>query len=217
MAVLLPVSLFAQDVAGAMLHSSGNGVLVNENQIPASIALFPDDLVKTPKGALARIEATGSAAEIGPETIVQFQTGELVLDHGSVSVSTSRAMRVRVGCITVTPVHDAEWTQYEVVDVNGKVTVSALKNDVYIDARSKNFQQMKDKDRERSDRALVRESEQKTREEKCGGADIKGQPMPGIGAAMNSPYAIWAGAAAIVGITCWALCRSDEPLSPAKP
>jgi len=215
MAALLPVSLFAQDVAGAMLHSSGNGVVVNDNPIPGSIALYPNDLVKTPKGAIARIEASGSAAEIGPETIVQFQADELALDHGSVSVSTSRGMRVRVGCITVTPVHDAEWTQYEVVDLNGKVTVSALKNDVYIDARAKNFQQMKD--REHSGRALVREGEQKTREEKCGGADIREPAMPGIGAAMNSPYALAAGLAGVVAIACWGLCHNDDPLSPAKP
>ena len=72
-----------------MLHSNGMGVIVNKNPAPASIALFSNDLIETSKDSIARIESTGSAAEVGPETIVQFQPGELVLDHGSVSVSTT--------------------------------------------------------------------------------------------------------------------------------
>jgi hypothetical protein len=41
-------------------------------------------------------------------------------------------MRVRVHCITVIPVSDTEWTQYEVTDVNGNIEVAAQKNDVRI-------------------------------------------------------------------------------------
>ena len=100
--------------------------------------------------------------------MVQFEGNELVLDHGSLSVNTSRGLRVRVGCLTVTPVNDAQWTHYDVVDCDGKVTVSALKNDVYIDARSSNPQQARQSSR--SSRVTVREGEQKSREEKCGGA-----------------------------------------------
>src|ERR1700674_1595336 len=141
MIVILPVSLPAQDTAAAMLRSNGTGVLLNKNPAPASAALFSNDLIETPKTAVARIEASGSSADLNPETVVQFEGNELVLDHGSLSVNTSRGLRVRVGCVTVTPVNDAQWTHYEVADLDGKVTVAALKNDVYIDARSNHPQQ----------------------------------------------------------------------------
>lgn len=216
MAVILPVSLFAQDTSGAMLHSSSPGILVNQNAAPASTAIFPNDLIQTQKDAIARIEVSGSAADINPETVVQYQSNELVLDHGSLSVNTSRGMRVRVGCITITPVHDNAWTQYEVKDLNGKVAVSALKDDVYIDAHSKNPQEIKKK--QESNRTIVHEGEQKSREEKCGGAYIKAEnAAPGIGSILNSPYAIWAGTGIVIGMTCYALCRGSEPVSPSCP
>ena len=173
MAVILPVSLFAQENAAALLRSSGTGVLVNKNPSPESIALFPDDLIETPKSIVARLEITGSAADIGPETMVQFESDELALDHGNVSVNTTRGLRVRVGCLTVTPVNVSERTQYDVSDLDGKVTVNAAKNDVYIDARSKKPQEAKNPSR--SSRDLVREGEQKSREEKCGGAYLRGR------------------------------------------
>jgi hypothetical protein len=216
MIAILPVSLTAQETAAAMLRSNGVGVLVNRNPAPASAALFSHDLIETQKAGVARLESSGSAADISPETMVQFEGSELVLDHGSVSVNTSRGLRVRVGCLTVTPVHDAEWTHYDVVDRDGKVTVSSLKNDTYLDAKSRNFQQAKEK--EHSSRVIVRESEQKSREEKCGAGYIKTPgEIPALGAILNSPWAVGLGAAGVVTILCFALCQSDDPMSPTKP
>ena len=215
MSVILPVSLFAQENAAAMLRSSGTGVLVNKNSSPESIALFPDDLIETPKSVVARLEITGSAADIGPETMVQFEGDELALDHGNVSVNTTRGLRVRVGCLTVTPVNLSERTQYDVSDLDGRVTVNAAKNDVYIDDRSKKPQEAKNPSR--SSRDLVREGEQKSREEKCGGAYLRGDSRPALGPWMNSMWAkILAGGVA-GAIACLGLCHDDDPASPAKP
>ena len=215
--LILPVSLLAQDVTGAILHSSDNGVFVNESPAPASIAIFPDDVLKTLKNVVARIELAGSDAQINSETMLQFEGDELVLDHGSVSVNTSRGVRVRVGCITVTPVNPNEWTKYDVVDVSGKVTVSALKSDVYIDERTKNAQSPKESGHKQ--RTIVHEGEQKSREERCAGAPIQSpsQAPPGVGAILNSPYVIGAGAVAAGAIACLGLCHDDDPLSPHKP
>ncbi len=196
-----------------MLHSTGFGVYVNESAVPASIAIFPNDLIKTQKDVAARIETSGSAAEINSETVVQFQSTELALDHGSVTVNTTRGMRVRVGCITVTPVHDDQWTNYQVLDVDGKVTVSAVRQDVYIDAHSRNTESIKERER---NRAVVHEGEQKSREEKCGGGYIR-PDAAAIGGLLNSPYAIAAAAGGLVGIACMGLCHSDDPISPAMP
>jgi hypothetical protein len=215
MIAILPVSLFGQDNA-AMLRSNGVGVSVNKASVPASIALFPKDLVETQKQSVARLEATGSSADISPETIVQFDGDELVLDHGSLSVNTSRGLRVRVGCLTVTPVNDAEWTHYDVTDLDGKVTVSALKLDVYINARSRNPQQAKQSSH--SNRVIVREGERKSREEKCGAAYLDN--IDGIaakGAILNSPWAVGAGAIGVGVLMCFGLCHDDDPMSPTKP
>ena len=213
MASLLPVSLSAQESAGAILYG-GNGTLVNQGQAPASAAIFPNDLIQTPKGVSARIQLTGSETQVNPETMVQFQDSELALDHGSLSVNTSRGLRVRVGCITITPVHDNAWTHYDVKDVDGKVTISSFKDDVYVDARRSNFENAKEQERNRS---IVHETEQKTRDEKCAGAYDNPQQAPGLGSPLNSWYAIAVGSAAVIFTTCYALCRSSEPLSPACP
>jgi len=213
---MLVVSLPAQEAAGAMLRSDGVGVLVNKNPAPTSIALYRSDLVETEKTAVARIEIAGSSADLNPESMVQFDVAELVLDHGSLSVNTSRGLRVRVGCLTVTPVHEAEWTHFEVADVDGKVTVSARQNDVYLDERSNKVQNAKQE--ERSGRSIVRETEQKTRDEKCGAGVY--QPTHGLGgpsAILNSRWAQLGGIGAVGVITCWALCRHDDPISPAVP
>jgi hypothetical protein len=212
--VILPVSLLAEDTTAAMLRSSG-GVLVNKTPAPPSRALFLHDLIEIQKNAVARIEAAGSTADINPETVVQFEGDELVLDHGSVSVNTSRVLRVRVGCVTVTPVN-ADWTHYDVTDMDGKVTVSALKNDVYIDSRSKKPEQAKQPTH--SDRVIVREGEQKSREEKCGAALMKESGrFAGRGAIMNSPWAIGAGIVVVGVLACLGLCHGDDPVSPSKP
>lgn len=217
MIVILPVSLLAQDTAAAMLRTNGFGVQVNRYPAPASIAVFDQDLIETQKNAAARIEASGSTADINSDSIVQFDVSELVLEHGSLSVNSSRGMRVRVGCLTVTPVNTAEWTHYDVVDLDGKVTVSALKYDVYIDAHSNNPKQAKQS--AHSDRVIVREGEQKSREEKCGAAYQKTPgAIAGRGAIMNSPWAIGAGVAGIGAAVCFGLfCQGDDPVSPTKP
>jgi len=219
MIAILPLSLLEDDVTTAMLYSNGVGVLVNRNPAPASIALLSEDLIETQKNSIARIDVSGSTADIHPETVVTFEGDELVLDYGSLSVNTSRGLRVRVGCLMVTPVNIAEWTHYDVADVDGKVTVSALKNDVNIDVRSRSPQQARQS--AHSNRITVREGEQKSREEKCGAADIKTTPgggVSGVGAIMNSPWAIGAGIAGIAVLTCLGLlCHNDDPISPTKP
>ena len=214
---ILPVSFQAQDkdTAVAILHSDGIGVLVNKSPAPASIALFSDDLIETEKAVVARIDISGSAADINAETVVQFEGNELVLDHGSLSVNTSRGMTVRVGCLTIAPANNAEWTHYDVADLNGKVNVSALKNDVNIEERAGSLRQAKQSGH--SNRITVREGEQKSREEKCGAADIKQPGSPLTGAIMNSPWTQGAGIVAVGVLTCWALCRSDDPISPTSP
>jgi len=116
--------------------------------------------------------------------------------------------------VVITPV-SADWTQYEVSDLAGEVTVSALKNDVYMESRSTRARPVKQS--ARPDRVIVREGERKLREEKCNTAPVKsGAPAAGHGAILNSPYALGT-ALAVIGATCLALCRDDNPVSPSHP
>src|SRR5579871_4339679 len=189
--VIFPISLSAQEASGALLRSNAIGVTVNKSSAPGSIALFRNDLIETQNGAATRIESAGSTTDINAGSMVQFEGDELVLDHGSVSVNTSRGLRVRVGCLTVTPVNDALWTRYDVADMNSKVTVSALKSDAYIDEHSKRQRELDVKQSRNSGRSMVREAERKTREEKCGGGYLNPSDSPaGKGALLNSPWAI---------------------------
>jgi hypothetical protein len=120
-----------------------------------------------------------------------------------------------VGCLTVTPVNLSQWTQYNVSDVDGKVAVSAAKSDVYIDSRAKKAQEAKNPSR--TTRDIVRESEQKSREEKCGAAYLKGDTVPGVGALMNSMWAKIAAGGVAGTVACLGLCHDDDPASPSKP
>jgi hypothetical protein len=218
MIAILPASLMADDSGAAMLRSNP-GVLLNKNSAPTASALFPDDIIETQKEAVARIEAAGSTADINPDTMVQFEADELVLEHGSLSVNTNRGLRVRVGCVTVTPVNadlPNEWTNYNVTDLDGKVTVSALRNDVYMSSRSSNRPQVRES--AQSTRTIVRESEQKSREEKCGAAVPQSSgTVPQLGAILNSPWAKIVGIVAVVVGACFGICHGDDPLSPYRP
>jgi hypothetical protein len=210
---ILPASLVAEDTGAAILHSNG-GVLVNGNAATDTATIFPGDTVEVQAKAGARIEISGSMVDVTSETVFEFDNGEIHLDHGSVSVNTSRGFRVRAGCVIVTPVNVEAWTQYDVTDTDSKVHVSALKNDVNLESRSSNPGQMKQSS---SSRVTVREGEQKSREEKCGAADVK-SGIAGRGALLNSPYLQWtAGGVITAGTLCLLLCFNNQPLSPSDP
>jgi hypothetical protein len=212
---ILPVSLLAQEGPTAMLRTDGTGVLVNKKSPSPSTVLFTGDLIETQKNAVARIEASGSAANIDAETLLQFEGDELVLEHGRLSVNTTRGLRIRAGCLTIVPENNAEWTHYDVADVNGKVTISALKNDVTINNTPGKLQQAKQS--AQSSRIAVRQGEQKSREEKCGRPDGTPASAMGGGNVMSSPWAIGAGTVGIGILMCVALCRGNEPISPSQP
>jgi hypothetical protein len=213
MIAVLPASVAADDTAAAILQGN-DGVLLNGRRAPPSAALFTRDTIETQPKIVARIELTGSAIDINPETLIDFEGDEIILEHGRVSVNTSRAFKVRVGCLIVTPVNPM-WTRYDVTDVDGKVTVAALKSDVNINSRSGNAQQAK-----RSadvGRVSVHEGETDSREEKCGAANVKSASAAAHDGIMNSPYAVGAALGTAGGLTCWALCRDDDPISPSIP
>jgi hypothetical protein len=211
MIVVLPASLVAQSSGGAMLHSDG-GVWLNGNPAPNSSAIFLHDLIQTQKDHSAKIDASGSTVTIQQDTIVQFDGDELVLDHGSLQVNTSRGTKVRVNCMTVIPAAPG-WTRYDVVDVDGKMQVVAYQSDVNIHYQGAGA---RSKAAGLSD-VTVHQGEQVTREDRCGTPARPAQIVNAKVALLNSVQAKVAGGVVIVAATCFALCHGDNPVSPYKP
>lgn len=211
--LVLPASLQSQNPDSAMLHATA-GVHLNGNAAPASSAIFPDDLLQTPKNAEAKIDAAGSTAVVAPESLVQVEGNQLVLEHGTVQVTTSTQMTVRIGCVLTVPVL-AQWTQYDVTDVDGKVTVAAHRSDVNIETRKAGATHKPEA--ANSETATVREGEQATREEKCSAAILPKDYVDGIKPWLNTWEAVTAGAVAVGVVTCLGIWPNPSPLSPEKP
>lgn len=211
--MLLPASLFAQsqDPNRGLLHNDG-GTWLNDAPVPTVAAIFPDSLVQTQKGHTARIDVEGSSVLIQPETMVQFQGHELVLDHGSLQLDTSTQMEVIVGCITITPV-SSDRTEYDVSDRDGKVKISAAKKDVKIHSHGAVH-----KSKEGSSDATVHEGERTTRGEHCAGV-VTVQEAQGVAPGILDGKAAMITAGIVAGtLTCIGLCHDDDPpISPSKP
>lgn len=177
MVIVVPVSLLGQDAPkqeqaaqgpSAILHTVG-GVWVNGQEAPDATAVVPGDLLETKAGFTATLSLDGTQILLQQEGVAKFDGDLLELDHGSVTVGTSRGFKVRVNCITVIPVLN-DWTQYEVSDVSGTVHVTARKKDVYV--REGNRGKASDNIDE-SHKSTVHEGEESNRDESqlCGGAE----------------------------------------------
>ena len=198
MVVILPVSLFAADQASAMVYTHGPALL-NGNNIPRTSAIFSGDLVQTNKDSVANINATGSTVLVLNDSLVQYEGDAVSLEHGGVTISTSKSMATRVGDVTVSPVSGA-WTEFEVRDVDGKVRIMARKGDLTVsdDRGTTTLAQGQETTRDE-------QSEQKRKKKQGTGS----APAAG-GAILNSPVAIGIGTGIVAGVAVWALIQSDD-------
>jgi hypothetical protein len=204
MVVILPVSMFAADQASAMVYSHGPALL-NGNSIPRMSALFSGDLVQTNKDSVANINATGSSVLVLNDSLVQYEGNSVSLEHGGVTVSTSKSLATQVGAVIVSPAAGV-LTEFEVRDVDGTVKIVARKGDLTIkdDAGTTTLAQGQETTRE--------ESRRDKNSKKRGGGSVPGA----AGGALNSPVAIGIGTGIIVGVAAWAVIQSDDPVSHAK-
>jgi hypothetical protein len=209
MIVILPLSLSAQESGRAILRNAG-GVWLNGNSAPNSAPLFPYDLVQTQKASIAKIDAEGSTATIHPESMVQFEGDDLMLDHGGIEVETARAMKVRVNCMTAIPL-TAQWTRYEITDLDGRVTLAAVQGDVKLHFPGAALKHSKSG--ALAD-VIVHQGERLTRDERCGPTTSPAEP--GKAGFLDSFWAKVAGGA-VIATTCILICRGDDPISPDKP
>lgn len=129
--VLFPFSLFAADSNTALLYINGPA-WVNGAHVPRpSSAIFSGDLLQTRSDSIANINQPGSMVRVLSDSLVQFEGSSVKIDHGGVTVSTSKGMATMAGDIKVTPTSNA-WTEFNVTDVAGTVRIAARKGDVTV-------------------------------------------------------------------------------------
>jgi hypothetical protein len=197
MLLVVPVTLLGQQaqVSSAIVHTQG-GVWVNGYEAKDGAAVFPGDAIETKVDSSTTLSMDGSSVLMLPETVGKFQGDMLVLNHGSVSVETSKSFKVRVNCLTVIPVRN-EWTQYDVIDVNRTMKVAARKLDVNVQRDSHEVKATPTPEAQASQEASVHEGEQKSYDETavCGPPAEPTTP----GSSLNPKWiAIGAGGAGLI-------------------
>jgi hypothetical protein len=203
---LLPASLFAADTTAAMLYTNGTA-WINGGSVPRSSAIFSRDLVQTKADSVASIKAPGSSVLVSSDSLVQYQGDSIKLEHGGMSVATSKNMAARIGALRVVPA-SAGWTEFEVRDTDGAVKIVARKGDLNrIDPDGTTTLAHG----QETTRDEAQEKGKKKRDQQGGSVPAAG------GGILDSPYAVAIGAGAVGGLTAWVLLRGDEPLSPKDP
>ena len=122
--------MFAAGSGAAMLYAKRTAWL-NGSAVPRTSAVFPGDLVQTKPNSVANINAPGSSVMILSDSMVKFEGVAVSIEHGSVTVATSKGMTTRAGEVTVSPASNA-LTEFEVSDLNGTVQIVARKGDVSV-------------------------------------------------------------------------------------
>ena len=207
MALVLPAALMAADLPGAMLYSHGTALL-NGNTIARSSAIFSGDLVQTNADSVANINATGSSVLILNESLVQYEGSTLKLEHGGVTVSTSKLLVTRAGDVVVSPVSNV-WTEFDVRDVDGKVQIAARKGNLTISDTTGTTTLAEGQQTTRDDS----QSDNKKRKKDVAPAAATSP----ISKAFDSPWVIGIGGGLAIGGGIWVLAHDDDPVSPAKP
>jgi hypothetical protein len=208
MVAVFPAALFAADQPAAMLYSHGTALL-NGDTLARSSAIFSGDLIQTTAGSAANINASGSIVLVLNDSLVKYEGNAVELEHGGVTVSTSKLLSTRAGDVTVSPAASV-WTEFQVRDVDGTVQIAARKGDLTISDDTGTTTLAQGQETTREDQSD--EHKKKKKKDRDNGA-----PAAAKGGIMSSPWAIGIGGGAIIGGTIWVLVKSEPPVSPAIP
>ena len=146
------------------------------------------------------------------DSLVQYQDDALKLEHGGVTVSTSKLLATRAGDITVSPATSV-WTEFEVRDVDGRVHIAARKGDLTINDEKGTTTLAQGEQTTREDSADSEKDKKKKKRRKGAAA----APAAAEGGVFNSPIAVGIGGAAILGGAIWVFVQGGEqPASPTR-
>ena len=208
---LFPGSLFAADSNAAMLYTNG-AAWVNGAHVPrSSSAIFSGDLLQTRSDSVANINESGSRITVQSDSLVQFRGVSVDIQHGAVTVSTSKGVAATAGDVKVVPASN-QLTEFNVTDVNGTVKVFASRGDLTIDYGKDVFQVQQGDSKTLDENNPDVQNNKKNNKKRAAGAAPAAN-----GGILSSPYAIGIGAGAIAGVTTWVLIKNDNPASPTRP
>jgi len=207
MVAVVPASLWAADSSPAMLYSKGTA-WINGSTVPRSSAVFPGDMVQTRSDSMASINASGSSVLVLADSLVKFEGPTVGLEHGALTVATSKGLGTHAGDVTVVPVSNG-WTQFEVKQASdGTVQVVAQKGDVNVSDGSTTSTLSQGQQT-----TVDNSAEKKKKKRRKGGGAVPASS----GAVLDSPYVIYGGAAAVGGLLTWVLLQDSNPVSSAAP
>lgn len=219
--VSFPAFMLAADSGTAMLYTNGTA-WVNGAHVPrASSSIFSGDLLQTPSDSVANIKAPGSAITVFSDSLVQFEGSSLRIDHGGVTIATSKGVGTTVGDVRVLPLANS-WTEFNVIDVDGTVRIAARTGDLAVSdgTGTVTLPQGQETTREASSGQSDKDQSDKDQSDKSRKKDKNrtgAAPAAGSGL-LNSPLVIAAGAGAIAAVTAWVLIsNNDKAVSPSKP
>jgi hypothetical protein len=216
---LFPFSLFAADSNAAMLYVNGSA-WVNGAHVPRpSSAIFSGDLLQTRRDSVANINQPGSSITVQSDSLVQFEGSALKIEHGGVSVSTSKGVGTLAGDVKVSPASNT-WTEFNVTDVDGTVRIAARKGDLTIfdGSQTTTLPQGQETTRDETNPNSQTSDQNGQNGKKKNKNGQQAGAVPGAtGGWLNAPYAVAGGALVVGAITTWVLVKNDNPASPAIP
>jgi hypothetical protein len=92
-----PGALLAADSNAAVLYTNG-AAWVNGAHVPrASSAIFTRDLLRAHSETVANINEPGSTITVLSDSLVKFEGSSVRIEHGAVSISTSKEVATDAG------------------------------------------------------------------------------------------------------------------------
>lgn len=209
--LVVPSSIYAGETTpAAMIYTRGQTML-NGMAVPRSSALFAGDLVQTGLDSVANINATGSTILVLNDSLIQYEGDALKLEHGGITVSTSKSMSARAGDVKVAPYKNVP-TEFEIRDVDGRVQIAARRGDLSISDQNGTTTLAQGQETTREESSSPNDKKRKRRE----GGPVPGGTPGAAGAILNSPWVVGVAGGAALGVTAWVLVQGDEPASPTK-
>ena len=214
-----PASMVAADSSAAMLYTRGTAY-VNGSHVPGSSAIFSGDLLQTPANAMAHINEPGSSITVLGDSLVQFGSQAVKIEHGGITVSTSKSVATTAGDVRITPASNA-WTEFNVSDVDGTVHIAATKGDLTIFDGNNTTTLPQGQQTTRDETAQTPDqngSDNNTSKKKSKNKKRATGATPAAGGGLlDSPVAIGIAGGAVGGLTAWVLIHNDNPASPSTP
>ena len=198
--------MLGDEAASAMLYTAGSAWL-NGSAVPKSTALYSGDLLQTRSDSTASIQANGSSVMVMADSLVKFEGPAVELEHGGVRVTTSKALAAHAGDVIVKPAGNS-WTEFQVVDVDGRVQIAANKGDVTVQDDQGTTTVSQGQQTTRDDTSDTDKKKKKKR---------KGVAAAGSGGIMSSPWVVYGATGVVVGGVTWILLEHSSPASPSCP